>query len=139
VFYHFGKVTDIQVHFQENFAIVTYEKLVDAYMALYCLNDFYLEEQKVTLQIRWVTSEECKAPLIQHLASPQQQQYFPQNSAAPSDFKPTPSPLQQSQNFSMIQNSQPVFSPNSNKNTPNDENVKFTCRFDVQIDNENQF
>lgn len=32
-----------------------------------------------------------------------------------------------------------MFSPNTSKANTNDDNVKYTCRFEVQIDNENSF
>lgn len=57
----------------ENFALVTYVNVAEAYLAQHCLNNLYLEKEQVTLQLKWVTAEEVSRPVLQPLSSPGQQ------------------------------------------------------------------
>lgn len=76
IFYHFGKVREVKISQAENFALVTYENIADAYLAQHILHNLYLEQQQVTLQLRWVLAEELKVGALQTLSSPSQPQFF---------------------------------------------------------------
>jgi hypothetical protein len=49
VFQHFGEVKDITIHHTENFALVTFAKILDAFMAQQALNKYFLKAFDLTL------------------------------------------------------------------------------------------
>ena len=54
VFSHFGEITDIAIDLTENYAHITFAKILDAFLAQQSLNKYQLPSYNLTLLVRWL-------------------------------------------------------------------------------------